>query len=641
MKKYYGKTWAKIIVWICALVSLNLSILFGFAVFLDVTEYVSDDFYESGSVQATFRITAYDTIWRAYHQKEIGTVAQGYQGITLTDFSADGQKSSVLVQTGETSGKYHVQLYDYQYEPESDFINLEISEDMSEPPVFLQEAMESGSRVYTGKAAIYVSDPPDKDSVFYENWQFYQKIQPYLKAALPGLCVSAVILICAVLWLFGSAGHTADDDEIHLILIDRIPCEITALFALTLTAVLFPLAEELTVPYARSYPSGLRVLVPVVSVCVNAGFLILMCAMLSFARRIKAKQLLSTSLIAWVLKKTGEFIRIIPLTPKVSLCAAVLFALNFIAILAAPQSLFHLAVVAADLLAAASMPVYAYFAQQLEKRTAAMSKGDLSASITGTRAPFAPSFYRDISADLDRISEGIEAAVEKQLKAERLKTELITNVSHDIRTPLTSIISYTDLLSRESDEVKKTEYLEALKRNSERLRKLSEDLIEASKASTGNIHANLEKTDLREMIEQALGEYEEKLAKAQLNPVMNIKDEPLYAMADGRLLWRVMSNLLSNCVKYAQPHTRVYIDTARQDDGHVSIVIKNISKDILNISSEELMERFVRGDASRSSEGSGLGLNIAESLCTIMNGSFEISVDGDLFKTCIILPAAE
>ena len=145
MKKYYGKTWAKIIVWICA----------------DVFEYTGDDFYESDSVQGTFRITAYDTIWRAYHQKEIGTVAQGYQGITLTDFSADGQKSSVLVQTGETSGKYHVQLYDYQYEPESDFINLEISEDMSEPPVFLQEAMESGSRVYTGKAAIYDSALPE------------------------------------------------------------------------------------------------------------------------------------------------------------------------------------------------------------------------------------------------------------------------------------------------------------------------------------------------------------------------------------------------------------------------------------------------------------------------------------------------
>jgi hypothetical protein len=149
-------------------------------------------------------------------------------------------------------------------------------------------------------------------------------------------------------------------------------------------------------------------------------------------------------------------------------------------------------------------------------------------------------------------------------------------------------------LSRENDEVKKAEYLEALKRNSERLRKLSEDLIEASKASTGNIHASLEKTDLREMIEQALGEYEEKLAEAQLNPVVNIKEEPLYAMADGRLLWRVMSNLLSNCVKYAQPGTRVYLDAQKQDDHHVSIVIKNISKDILNISSEELMERVER-----------------------------------------------
>jgi signal transduction histidine kinase len=247
---------------------------------------------------------------------------------------------------------------------------------------------------------------------------------------------------------------------------------------------------------------------------------------------------------------------------------------------------------------------------------------------------------RRIMNNLGSISEGMAQAVEEQMKSERMKTELITNVSHDIKTPLTSIINYTDLLRKETDEEKKKEYLEVLSRSAARLKKLTEDLVDASKASTGNVHTEIVSINVREMIEQAAAEYEEKLEQAQLQTVISHEEPSVSVKADGRLLWRVLSNLLSNCVKYAQPGTRVYIGTKLTDEDHVMISIKNISRDILNISEEELLERFVRGDQARSGDGSGLGLNIARSLTELMGGTFTITIDGDLFRADLALPRA-
>ena len=233
--------------------------------------------------------------------------------------------------------------------------------------------------------------------------------------------------------------------------------------------------------------------------------------------------------------------------------------------------------------------------------------------------------------DLNSIAQGISRAVEKQLKSERLKTELITNVSHDIKTPLTSIVNYVDLLKKEGLTGKAEEYVAVLDRQSARLKKLTEDLVEASKASTGNIAVNLVCTDVGEIARQAAGEYTERLEKAKLELILNISEPSPQIMADGRLLWRVIDNLLSNVCKYAQEGTRVYLDI-RRVSGCVSLAVKNISRDMLNIDPEELTERFVRGDMSRNTEGSGLGLNIARSLTELQNGSFTLSVDGDLFK---------
>ena len=245
--------------------------------------------------------------------------------------------------------------------------------------------------------------------------------------------------------------------------------------------------------------------------------------------------------------------------------------------------------------------------------------------------------FKEHGEHLNAIGDGMTIAVEQRMKSERLKTELITNVSHDIKTPLTSIINYVDLLQKEHTEEQQSEYLAVLDRQAHKLKKLTEDLVEASKASTGNMTVNLSRSSVTELLDQAVGEYEEKFEEAHLEPVITIPDKNLYVNVDGRLMWRVIDNLLNNACKYSQSGTRLYIDVQREADTAV-ISFKNISRDRLNVSVDELIERFVRGDSSRTTEGSGLGLNIARSLVELQNGTFRLSIDGDLFKAEVCLP---
>jgi len=238
-------------------------------------------------------------------------------------------------------------------------------------------------------------------------------------------------------------------------------------------------------------------------------------------------------------------------------------------------------------------------------------------------------------ADGDTVAE----STEERMKSERFKTELITNVSHDIKTPLTSIINYVDLLEKEElHNETAQEYLEVLERQSSRLKKLIEDLIEASKASTGNLPVHLERLEAGIFMTQTVGEFEEKTKAVGLDLVIEKPETPVYIMADSRHFWRVIDNLMNNICKYAQSGTRVYINLEVKE-AQVSITFRNTSKYPLNISSDELMERFVRGDASRNTEGSGLGLSIANSLMDLMGGTFRLYVDGDLFK--VVLGFAE
>lgn len=241
--------------------------------------------------------------------------------------------------------------------------------------------------------------------------------------------------------------------------------------------------------------------------------------------------------------------------------------------------------------------------------------------------------------NLNAIADGMNKAVEQRMKSERLKTELITNVSHDIKTPLTSIVNYVDLLQKPHTEAEGVQYLEVLDRQSKRLKRLTENLVEASKASTGNMPVNLAPLNVMELVNQAVEEYRERLEAGMLETVVSLRGD-LTIQADGKLMWRILDNLLNNVVKYALAGTRVYV-TAQRQHGLVTIAVKNISRDPLNVDADELMERFVRGDSSRSTEGSGLGLNIVRSLTQLQKGDFRLTVDGDLFKAEVILPVSQ
>jgi signal transduction histidine kinase len=265
-----------------------------------------------------------------------------------------------------------------------------------------------------------------------------------------------------------------------------------------------------------------------------------------------------------------------------------------------------------------------------------MAAGDLDAKID-TKQLYGS--FRSCAEHLNTTSDAAMLAAREKMKSERMKTELITNVSHDIKTPLTSLINYVDLLQKPHTQEEQQQYLDVLARQSSRLKKLIEDLMEMSKASTGNVTTQITDVNATEAVHQALGEFADKLLAAQLTPVVRLPEEPVSMKADGRLAWRVMGNLLSNAVKYAMPGTRLYVDVARQTD-QVLISFKNISAEPLNISAEELMERFVRGDASRNTEGSGLGLNIAAGLMEVQRGSMEVLVDGDLFKVTLFFPCS-
>ena len=276
----------------------------------------------------------------------------------------------------------------------------------------------------------------------------------------------------------------------------------------------------------------------------------------------------------------------------------------------------------------------AYCFGKLMDSASRMSKGDLDIKVDDKHMVGA---FSQFAQSLNNLAGVTMDAAQRRLKSERMKTELITNVSHDIKTPLTSIINYVDLLQKAQTEEERKEYLAVLDRQSQRLKKLIDDLMDMSKASTGNMSVDITKVDAVEAVNQALGEFADKLDRAMLIPVFRHYDESLPMMADGRLVWRVLSNLLGNAVKYAMPGTRLYIDLSKMG-GKVILSVKNISREELNVDADELMERFVRGDDSRNTEGSGLGLNIAKSLMELQKGELQLLVDGDLFKVTLIFP---
>ncbi|MBR1572502.1 MAG: sensor histidine kinase [Lachnospiraceae bacterium] len=270
---------------------------------------------------------------------------------------------------------------------------------------------------------------------------------------------------------------------------------------------------------------------------------------------------------------------------------------------------------------------------QIKDATQRISEGDLEAEVDTTK------MFIDLKEEgeyLKSIKNGLDVAIEQRMKSERFQTELITNVSHDIKTPLTSIINYVDLLGKEKlENAKAKEYLEVLARQSQRLKKLLQDLLDASKASTGNVELHMEQVNAGVLLNQTVGEFQEKLMESGVELNIKVPNEEVRIYADSRYLWRVFDNLMNNICKYSQSGTRAYINLEKTDDRTI-ITFLNISREPLNISGEELMQRFVRGDSSRNTEGSGLGLSIAQSLTKLMGGEMQLSVEGDLFKVQLL-----
>lgn len=341
--------------------------------------------------------------------------------------------------------------------------------------------------------------------------------------------------------------------------------------------------------------------------------------------------------IRWFARGAASLVRGVPLVWKTALCLAAIVLIELCVIVCAYCEI--------DVLMAfwfgknlVLVPVVLYAAlmlRKLQKGGKALAAGDLGYQVDTKRMIWD---FKRHGENLNSIGEGMTAAVEQRLKSERMKTELITNVSHDIKTPLTSIINYSDLIEKEQCENPTiTEYAGVLHRQSERLKRLIDDLVEASKASTGNLEILLAPCEVGVMLTQTAGEYEQKLQEKDLVLITNQPEQPIKIMADGRRLWRVFDNLMNNVCKYAQRSTRVYL-TLEEQNGQAIISFKNISREPLNLSADELMERFVQGDTARKSEGNGLGLSIAKSLTELQNGKMELTTDGDLFKVVLSFP---
>ena len=330
-------------------------------------------------------------------------------------------------------------------------------------------------------------------------------------------------------------------------------------------------------------------------------------------------------------KTWRRFVDLLPLSWQWILWALVMVAALVLAVLS--KQLW--AIIAALVFVAASFFYALHAFKILYDGAKRMSRGDLKTPVDKDQLMGG---FAEFATQLNALADVAVVAAQKQMRSERMRAELITNVSHDIKTPLTSIINYSDLIGKEPCENETiTEYAAVLHRQSERLKRLIDDLVEASKASTGNLEVLLAPCEVGVMLTQTVGEYEQRLKEKDLELITKQPEAPIKILADGRRLWRVFDNLMNNVCKYAQRGTRVYL-TLEEQNGHVIISFKNISREPLNLSSDELMERFVQGDTSRNSDGNGLGLSIAKSLTELQNGTMELTTDGDLFKVVLHFP---
>lgn len=478
-----------------------------------------------------------------------------------------------------------------------------------------------------------------RDDIYYAMRWTNRLVQ--MRYTLIGIGIAAALLAVVLLvFLLCSAGRREGEEEIHRSWFDRIPLDLLLVVLLVLGTITVCLGDECAGAYG-SMAVFFAAAVPVWS-------LLLLLFLMSFAVRVKSGTLWKNNVIYWLLVKIKQFLlwlwhgivylmRALPLYWKAAVFWAALSLVELIFICSGSPGVIAMFWLLEKLVLTVALMLVIISMRKLQEGARRIAAGEVDYTVDLTHMI---GDFKAHGENLNSIRNGLQTAVDERVKSERMKAELITNVSHDIKTPLTSIVNYVDLLKKEelgSDAAR--EYVAVLERQAQRLKKLTEDLVEASKASTGNIPVNLERTDLNVLLSQAAGEFTDRFAAQNLELRVASTQEQTCVMADGRLLWRVFSNLMSNVGKYALEGTRVYLTTEVQH-GRAIVSFKNISRYPLNVSGEELMERFVRGDKARSTEGSGLGLSIARSLTELQGGVFNIVVDGDLFKATISFPLA-
>lgn len=646
MKGFLDKTWAKAAAFVLTLVfgvltvlgGVGVGILISYDVFLDGGDFLRQTMYEGNCVRS---IDTADSFLRGtlanagvlvsdgtydYSTVESGDVTEEERAQVISDlprvfaeeFSRDAADCHLTVTVrgnGEVVGTFE---------------NFELT-DGDKPLYATQEtftyALNTGNTAMVTIAAdLLRTEEAPSYSYLLDMWLVEHTALTVILTVL--FAALALFFFC---FLMASAGHWAGHEGIHLTWLGKIPADVWLIVLLCT----FFIGWEAFYWWGRVFFCA--ALVPLV--------LLFLCA---FAAQCKAGTVLRSALIARIARFLWRIVRSLflglwriarnlPLLWKTALVMAGVFFLEMLFVLAGYGSVDGIFVImkAVELLAALYI---ALNLRTLQKGGEKLARGDFSSPID---TKYLIGDFKRYGQELNDVQSGLEQAVQEQMKAEHLKTELITNVSHDIKTPLTSIVNYVDLLKKEdipSPEAR--EYIAVLDRQSHRLKKLTEDLVEASKASSGVLNVDLQPTDVNVLFSQIEGEYQERLAACQLTLVTQPPAPGTVIRADSRLLSRVMDNLVSNICKYALPSTRVYVVSTLSREA-VTISFKNVSRDELNISPDELMERFVRGDASRHTEGSGLGLSIARSLVQLQGGRFDLAIDADLFRADITFPLSE
>lgn len=649
MKGFLDKTWAKAAAFVLTLVfgvlallgSVGTAALISYDVFLDDGAFARQSLYENRCYSA---VDHADSFLR-------GNLANAGLLSDADGYDYSNIENSPTAVTGEES------IPNFLKEFSQDFSNEFTLDDFG---CHLTVASDDTGEVYLENFALTYTDKPlytvqstrlytlSDGSIYaltYTVDLLQVKTAPTYSYLLlswltehAGLTVALTVL-AALLSLFffcflmASAGHWAGHEGIHLTWLDKIPADV---WLIVLLCTFFIGWEAFYYGWGRVFFCA--AMVPLV--------LLFLCA---FAAQCKAGTVLRGALIGRIARFLWRIVRAVfrallhalvrlPLVWKTALVGLVIAGAEFLLYI---NDFYRVRYGVFLVMKIIELLVVLYIAvslRTLQKGGEKLANGDFSSPID---TKYLIGDFKRYGQELNDVQSGLEQAVQEQMKAEHLKTELITNVSHDIKTPLTSIVNYVDLLKKEdipSPEAR--EYIAVLDRQSHRLKKLTEDLVEASKASSGVLNVDLQPTDVNVLFSQIEGEYQERLAACQLTLVTQPPAPGTVIRADSRLLSRVMDNLVSNICKYALPSTRVYVVSTLSREA-VTISFKNVSRDELNISPDELMERFVRGDASRHTEGSGLGLSIARSLVQLQGGRFDLAIDADLFRADITFPLSE